>query len=165
MQWIWEDTCITQLTNDGEIMSVLGALKLVATKRPSQMTAVQVRRNKICRRLHEQIMLARAQKDGKKFAATKFRTTTDAETGERKSVEVTKFIKPWWFTIENGKTAIAVRYGARVLELAKGKFAVELASEKELVATLELIQSAVLSGELDEQIEFAANKLRSGFKR
>ena len=45
-------------------MSVLGALKLVATKRPSQMTAVQVRRNKICRRLHEQIMLARAQKDG-----------------------------------------------------------------------------------------------------
>ena len=164
-QWIWEDTCITQLTNDGEIMSVLGALKLVATKRPSQMTAVQVRRNKICRRLHEQIMLARAQKDGKKFAATKFRTTTDAETGERKSVEVTKFIKPWWFTIENGKTAIAVRYGARVLELAKGKFAVEIASNSDIVSTLEIIKNAVESGELDAQLEAAAGNLRSGFKK
>eukprot|EP01041_Mallomonas_annulata_P013048 gene13048-27533_t len=143
-------------------MSVLGALKLVATKRPSQMTAVQVRRNKICRRLHEQIMLARAQKDGKKFAATKFRTTTDAETGERKSVEVTKFIKPWWFTIENGKTAIAVRYGARVLELAKGKFAVEIASNSDIVSTLEIIKNAVESGELDAQLEAAAGNLRSG---
>lgn len=44
-------------------MSVMGTLKLVATKRPSQITAFQLRRNKIGRRLHEQIMLARAQKE------------------------------------------------------------------------------------------------------
>lgn len=152
-------------TNCEEIMSVIGTLKLVATKRPNQVTAVQVRRNKICRRLHEQIMLAKARQDGKQFAATKFRTVTDSETGERKSVEVAKIIKPWWFTTDNGKTAIAVRYGARVLELAKGKFAVEVASPSDIVSTLEIIKSAVETGELDVQLEATAGNLRSGFKK
>jgi len=41
--------------------------------------------------------------------------------------------------------------------------AVEVGSEKELVPTLELIKTAVLNGELDTQIEAAANKLRDGF--
>ncbi len=107
----------------GDIMSQIGALKLVATKRPNQISAVQLRRNKICRRSHEQIMLARAQQEGKQFVVTKFRTSTDAATGTRSSVEVARTIKPRWFTSDNGKTAIAIRYGARVLELAKGKFA------------------------------------------
>jgi hypothetical protein len=51
----------------------------------------------------------------------------------------------------------------RVLELAKGKVAVEVSNEKDLVPTLELIKTAVLSGELDTQIEAAALKLRDGF--
>ena len=146
-------------------MSVIGTLKLVATKRPNQITAVQVRRNKIGRRLHEQIMLAKAQQDGNQFAMTKFRTTTDAATGERKSVEVSRVVKAWWFTQENGKTAIAIRYGARVLEIAKGKFAVEVASASDIVATLEIIKNAVETGELDAQLEATAGKLRSGFKK
>jgi hypothetical protein len=50
-----------------------------------------------------------------------------------------------------------------VLELAKGKVAVEVSNEKDLVPTLELIKTAVLSGELDTQIEAAALKLRDGF--
>ena len=146
-------------------MSQIGALKLVATKRPNQISAVQLRRNKICRRLHEQIMLARAQQEGKQFVATKFRTSTDAATGTRSSVEVARTIKPWWFTSDNGKTAIAIRYGARVLELAKGKFAVEVASPSEVVATLEIIKNAAESGELDVQLEATAGNLRSGFKK
>lgn len=151
--------------NYGEIMSVIGTLKLVATKRPNQITAVQVRRNKMCRRLHEQILLATARQDGKQFSATKFRTVTDSETGERKSVEVAKIIKPWWFTTDNGKTAIAIRYGARVLELAKGKFAVEVASPSDIASTLEIIKTAVEAGELDAQLEATAGNLRNGFKK
>jgi hypothetical protein len=50
-----------------------------------------------------------------------------------------------------------------VLELAKGKWAVELAGEKDLVPTLELLKGAVLAGELDAQIEVASDKLRDGF--
>jgi hypothetical protein len=58
-----------------------------------------------------------------------------------------------------------VRYGAKVLELGKGKWAVELAGAEELVPTLQIIRTAVESGELDAAIEAAAGKLRAGFKR
>ena len=47
-----------------------------------------------------------------------------------------KRVKPWWFTAENGKLALHVRYGSRALELAKGKFAIEVASDRDLAATL-----------------------------
>ena len=74
-------------------------------------------------------------------------------------------MKPWWFTAENGKLGLSVRYGSRVLELAKGKFSVEIASDKELVPTLELLKGAALSGELDAAIDAASDKLRAGFKK
>ena len=60
---------------------------------------------------------------------------------------------------------VNVRYGARVLDLGKGKTAVELASTKELVATLETISAAVNAGELDAAMEAASTKLRSAFTK
>ena len=97
------------------------------------------------------------------FSVTKLRSVAQHDTGLRKQVEVRKRVKQWWFTTDSSKLALSVRYGARLLELAKGKYAVELASEKELVPTLELIKSAVLSGELDAAIDAASSKLRAGF--
>jgi hypothetical protein len=78
-------------------------------------------------------------------------------------VESNKRVKQWWFATDNGKLAINVRSGARMLELAKGKFAIEVASEKELVPTLEALKTIALSGELDAAIETASIKLREGF--
>lgn len=129
------------------------------------MPAVQMRRNKLVKRLWEQAELAKAQQAGTQFTSTKFRSIADPDTGLRKQVEVSKRIKQWWFTTDNGKLALSVRYGARMLELAKGKYAVELASEKELVPTLEIIKTAVLAGELDSAIDAASTKLRDGFMR
>ena len=146
-------------------MATFTALKLVATKRSNHIAPIQLRRNKIGARVWEQIQLARAIQDGKQFSVTKFRTVTDAATGERKQVEMQKKVKPWWFTTDNGKTAIAIRYGARVIEIARGKFAVEIASQAELVETLTIIKTAIETGELDTQLEAAAGKLRSGFKK
>jgi len=45
----------------------------------------------------------------------------------------------------------------------ENKPALKVGWEKDLVPTLELIKTAVLNGELDTQIEAAANKLRDGF--
>ncbi len=129
------------------------------------MPAVQMRRNKLAKRLWEQAELAKAQQSGTQFTTTKFRSIVDPTTGLRKQVEVAKRVKQWWFTADNGKLALSVRYGARLLELAKGKYAVEVASEKELVPTLEIIKAAVLAGELDTAIDAASNKLRAGFQR
>ena len=58
-----------------------------------------------------------------------------------------------------------MRYGARVLDLGKGKTAVELASAKELLATLEAISAAVSAGELDAAMETASTTLRSAFTK
>ncbi len=59
--------------------------------------------------------------------------------------------------------ALSVRYGAKVLELAKGKYAIEVANTAELVNTLEIVKQATENGELDDAIDNAANTLKSGF--
>jgi Na+-translocating ferredoxin:NAD+ oxidoreductase RnfC subunit len=146
-------------------MATLATLKLSSAVKPTHMPAVQLRRNKLAKRLWEQAELAKAQQAGTQFIATKFRTVVENDTGLRRQVEVNKRVKQWWFTTDSGKLALSVRYGARLLELAKGKYAVELASEKELVPTLEIIKAAVLAGELDVAIDAASNKLRDGFQR
>ena len=146
-------------------MSTLAQLKLTAQSKPAQMSSVQERRNKLAKRVWEQIELAKAQAQGTQYTPIKFRTVTDSETGARKQIETTKRVKQWWFTADNGKLALSVRYGTKVLELAPKKFAVEIATSKDLVTTLELIKGAVLNGELDTAIDSAAVKLKLGFTK
>ena len=143
----------------------LANLKLTAAKKPTQISAVIQRRNKLVMRLREQIEMSKAEQAGTAYMPTKLRSVTDTETGMRKQVAVSKRVKSWVFTADNGKLCINVRYGARILELAKGKTAVELASTKELVATLETISAAVNAGELDAAMEAASTKLRSAFTK
>jgi hypothetical protein len=144
-------------------MATLGSLKLSAAQKATSVTGSQIRRAKMVKALNEQIALAKAQQNGDSFSVTKFRSIVDTETGVRKLVESNKRVKQWWFATDNGKLAINVRYGARMLELARGKFAIEVASEKELVPTLEALKTIALSGELDAAIETASIKLREGF--
>ncbi len=144
-------------------MATLSTLKLSTAVKPTSVPAVQLRRNKLVLRLWEQCELAKAQQTGTLFAPTKLRTVVENDTGIRRQIETSKRIKQWWFTSDSGKLALCVRYGSRVLELSKGKFAVELTNEKELVPTLEVIKAAVLNGELDAAIDAASNKLRDGF--
>ena len=144
-------------------MTTLGTLKLSAAQKPTQIPQVQQRRNKLVKRLWEQAELAKAYLSGGTFAPKRFRSVVQNDTGQRIQVEQVKRIKQWWFTADNGKLALCVRYGTRVLELAKGKYAVEVAAEKDLVATLDVIKAAVLAGELDAAIDAAANKMKAGF--
>ena len=144
-------------------MSILNTLKLTDAKKPNEVPQVVQRRNKLAKRVWQQIELAKAREQGTQFRVAKFKSYTDNETGLRKQVETNKRVKAWWFISENGKLSLCVRYGTKVLELAKGKHAVEVGAEKDLVGVLEVIKTAVLAGELDTAIENAANKLRDGF--
>ena len=142
-------------------MSALANLKLVAAKRQAQLSPVIQRRNKVSMRISEQIELAKSKLEGKLYAPTKQRTVKDEETGEVRSIEVAKRINEWWFTTGSGKLCVSLRYGAKLISLgAKGVTAVELASDKELVATLEVLRQAVEGGELDAQIEAASGTLK-----
>ena len=146
-------------------MNALNTLKLVAAQKPTSLPQVEQRRNKLVKRILEQIELAKAEQSGTTFSPVKFRSYTDKETGVRKQVETNKRVKAWWFTSENGKLALCVRFGPKILELAKGKFAVEVSSSSEIVNVLEIVKRAVLNGELDAAIDNAAKKLREGFAK
>lgn len=145
-------------------MSTLNALKLSTAKKSLNTTPVVHRRNKLGKKLWEQIQLAQAHLAGKQFTSTRFQTVRD-EDGVRRSVEVPKRVRAWWWNSDNGKIALNVRYGARVVELAKGKSTIEVAAPADLIPTLELIKKAVEAGELDTQIETASIKLREGFTK
>ena len=146
-------------------MSALTSLKLVSAKKPTNIPPVVLRRNKLSAKLWEQIELARGQTTGKPFVVIKNRTIKDSETGLRKVVEVPKRLRPWWWISESGKVCVSVRYGSKVLELSKGKSAVEVTSPEDLIKTLETVRSAVEAGDLDAQIEAASGVLKAGFRQ
>ena len=75
------------------------------------------------------------------------------EQGKQTKVEVAKRVKRWWTASVDGKINLVVRYGSKLLEFAKGKNAIELASEAEVVDTLCKVREAAELGELDAPIE------------
>ncbi len=89
----------------------------------------------------------------------------DSETGERRQIEIATRVKPWWWKSPTGKVMVAVRYGAKPIELAKGKNAIEVGTMDDLIAALEAVKDAVTAGELDPQIEQASGALRAGFAK
>lgn len=127
------------------------------------MPPVIGRRNKLCAKIDEQMNLAVAKNEGKIYTPMRIKTVTN-EQGERVKVQVPKRVKEWYWTNQAGKINLSVRYGSKVLELAKGKNAVELADCNELVEVLAQLKSAVAVGELDAAIENASSAVKANFK-
>ena len=144
-------------------MSTIAGLKLVASKKSRSLSPIQLRRNKLAAKIHEQWQLCTARQAGEIYAPKRLRTVTNPQTGERTTVETVKRVREWFWINEAGKLNLAVRYGSKVLELARGKNAIELATGDELVAVLGKLKDAVLAGELDAQIVAASGALRAGF--
>ena len=144
-------------------MSGLSALKLVQAKREKGNSPQHARRQKLSTKLAEQIQLAKAQQSGTEFSPVRVRTVKDEATGQNRKVEVPKKLKPWWWTDEKGKLCITVRYGARTLEIVEGKNAVETDSIADVITSLQVIRTAVDSGELDKRIEAITQKVKDGF--
>lgn len=145
-------------------MSALNGLKLVAAVKINAMSPVQFRRNKLVAKITDQINLAQAMREGREYVATRVRTIKDRVSGETQSVEQTRKVRPWWFRAESGKTCVQLKYGTKVLDFAKGKNAIEVNSEADLVSALEVLKKATAAGELDAQIEAASASVRKGFK-
>lgn len=146
-------------------MTLLNTLKLTAARKVRAVPEVVKRRNKLLQKLGEQRALAEALLQGRHYAPKRLRSYKDADTGNRVLKEVPVRIKPWFWTGEKGEMLLAVQYGSRQIELSKGKSAVEVGSESNLLNVLDVLLTAVQNGELDAQIEAASTKLRDGFKK
>lgn len=145
-------------------MSALNSLKLVVSKKYTTLSPIVQRRNKLVKRLHEQIELCEAQKVGNTYAPKKLKTFANKQTGERMTVEVAKRVKEWFWINDAGKINLVIKYGAKTLPLnKKGANAIELATGDELINTLKSIKVAVLNGELDEAITEVSEATKAAF--
>ena len=144
-------------------MAVLSALKLVSATRTQVKDPVVQRRNKLVEKLQEQLLMAESKLTGRVYAPTKIRTVVD-EAGDRKTVEVPKKVREWFWMGEGGKVNMSIKYGAATLYLnAKNATAIELPSMEELVSVIKSLKVAVLDGEFDKAIESATKATREGF--
>ena len=146
-------------------MSGLSALKLVQAKRQAASSPQHARRQKLSTKLAEQIQLAKAQQSGTEFSPVRVRTVKDEVTGQSRKLEVPKKLKPWWWTDDKGKLCITVRYGARTLEIVEGKNAIETDSIADVITSLQVIRTAVDSGELDKRIDAVMGQVKAGFAK
>jgi hypothetical protein len=74
-------------------------------------------------------------------------------------------VKSWWFVSENGSVVLQIKYGSKVIDIQKGKNSIEVKDGNHLIEVLEAVKTAALAGELDPQIESAANIVKSRFKK
>ena len=129
-------------------MTVLNTLNFVAFNPLQNNNPIAVRRRKLIAKIDEKIQLA-ANKD---YTPTQQKWVTD-EHGNQRKVEVAKRVKRWWTASVDGKINLVVRYGSKPLEFAKGKNAIELATETEVADVLAKLREAAEHGELDALIE------------
>ena len=141
-------------------MSAFTGLKLVAARKASQANPEITRRAKLGKQLAQQIELAQALASGSVYAPSRTVSIKDELTGERRIVNRVKRVKQWWFMADTGRVCLQVRYGTRVLELAKGKNSIEVGSGDELIKVLEAVKKAVEMGELDGAISLASLHIR-----
>jgi len=145
-------------------VSTLTALKLVVGKRNATVAPIVVRRNKLISKLHEQIELCEAQRNGTSYAPKRLRSYTDKQSGERVTVEAAKRVREWFWVSDSGKINLAVKYGAKTLALnKKGANAIELASGDELIATLKTLKICVANGEFDDAIAEVSKATKLAF--
>ena len=136
------------LVNKQAVIILLDTLNFVAFNPLQNNNPIAVRRRKLIAKIDEQIQLA-ANKD---YTPTQHKWVTD-EDGKQRKVEVAKRVKRWWTASVDGKINLVVPYGSKPLEFAKGKNAIELATEAEVADVLAKVCKSAEKSELDALIE------------
>ena len=140
----------------------MSSLKITNVVRQMTANTNEFRKTKLLKKLDEQIALATAQKNGELFTVKRLKNVKDGN-GNSTQIEVQKRVSPWFWTDNSvGKTFVQIKYGTRILEIQKNKNTIECSSD-DLVKTLNIVKTAVASGELDSVIEAASVKVRERF--
>jgi len=139
--------------------SIIQSLKVVSAIRPKHQSPILQRRSKLLARIQEQIQAAQAKGNGEAFAVSTVRRKRDHVSGEMVEVSRQRKVKESWWLADGGKVMIELRYGVKSIEFAKGKTAIEVGDIKQLVPTLELLKTATVNGEFDNQLESVTSRL------
>jgi hypothetical protein len=115
-------------------------LKFVAAQKPGVVNVTVQRRQRLVRRIDQQISLIQNAKDG--------------------SLPRTS----WIWMDDQGTYFLPIKYGRYPIELKKGMFAIQCDSLNEATQTVAVVRGMVLNGDLDEQLAKASNEIRQKFK-
>ena len=115
-------------------------LKFAATARPDKASADVQRRQKLVRRIDQQIGYVRQIIEGKQPRAA------------------------WAWMDEAGTYFLPIKYGRQPLELKKGMFSIQCADLDHVEAALCAVRAIVLKGDLDDQLAKASTDIRAKFK-
>ena len=135
-------------------MTYLSKLTMTQLKRPQAMTPIEMRRAKLVAKLEQQLALAQATVNGTSYMVSRA-VWQHAEDGSKSRVTQDRPVKAWWWR-DGAGLSMVVRYGARPIELAKGKRALAVANVAALAEVIGTVIAAVQAGELDTAIEAVA---------
>ena len=137
----------------------LSSLKITNVVRQMTANTNEFRKNKLLKKLDEQIALATAQKNGELFTVKRLKNVKDGD-GNSTQIEVAKRVSQWFWTDNSvGKTFVQIKYGTKILEIQKNKNTIECVSHDDLVKTLGIVRTCVANGELDSVIEAASERV------
>ena len=122
-------------------MALFYSHKLTLFKPTNRNNSFLKRRRKIIAKIDEQILLA----TDSNYKPTKIKWVRNEDGTERK-LDIPKRLRRWWCEQQGGTFLLTIRYGNKVIELEKGKNAIELSSKEELESTLQSIKKAVNIG-------------------
>ena len=137
-------------------MIQLADVKLVSAVRPTFQDPVALKRSKFISRVSEQLEIANLSMKGEQIPFTSFNDPV--------SLKRPRKVSPWWWTDKDGKYLMAIKYGSKVIELAKGKPAVQAETLEQIIEVLKSLKLATSNGELDLHLTQASELIRKKFK-
>lgn len=147
-------------------MSIVANLKLITTVKSSTVSPVLLRRSKLLAKVQEQLDLCEAKRNQQPYAPKRLKIIINKETGERTTIETIKRVKEWFWTTENNKINLAIKYGSKTLQLnKKGANAIEITNGTELIGILHKLKDAVIAGEFDDAISEVNDATRKAFNK
>jgi hypothetical protein len=133
-------------------MTHLSKLSLSNSSRKQPVSPVARKRLNLIRKLDLQILAADAELKDEEFLED-IRKWVRGEDGEREQITEQRAVRRWWWQHHTGAWMITLRDGAKELPLLEDKNSIEIGEITNLVDALQTIRSAVIAGELDDQLE------------
>ena len=137
-------------------MIQLADVKLVSAVRPTFQDPVALKRTKFISRVSEQLEIANLLMKGEQIPFTSFHDPV--------SLKRPRKVSPWWWIDKDGKYLMTIKYGSKVIELAKGKPAVQAETLNQIIEVLKSLKLATSNGELDLHLTQASELIRKKFK-
>jgi hypothetical protein len=134
----------------------LADVKLVSAVRPTFQDPVALKRSKFISRVSEQLEIANHLMKGEQIPFTSFHDPV--------SLKRPRKVSPWWWIDKEGKYLMAIKYGSKVIELAKGKSAVQAETLEQIIEVLKSLKLSTSNGELDLHLTQASELIRKKFK-